>query len=157
MSGEAAVAEAGTRPEAERTAMVLTASSWSANVVVGRTGREEGESFLVLGQLAWRGADGTRRAVPARAAILRKDAKLRLDFTLSSRDAAMTIPLEEFALKRVEDNLKEYVAGYRMVLRIGFAAADMEGTQNLDRVTFTFSDERPAAEKPALRPAIEPA
>lgn len=77
-------------PAAPRVPMVVSAVSWSHNLVLGRSGREESESIVLVGQIAWRGGDGERRVAPARVLILAKDARLRLGLTLSPQEAVLT-------------------------------------------------------------------
>jgi hypothetical protein len=62
----------------------------------------------------------------------------------------LTIPLEPFAMQRLQDRLKELMAYYGMTLRIAFTACDTPERQNIDAVDFAFSTgARPAQPRAA--------
>ncbi len=125
-----------------KVAMRFTAAFWRYTVQLNRAGREEGDAIHVPGKLVAQTPAG-EKAWPAEVAILKKDPKLRLDMRLSADRAEITVPLEEFALARLTEKLKEYISGYGMVLQIGFDAEPHEGRQLLEAVDFAFSSEKP--------------
>ena len=157
MSEEAALLEtdeaAEPAPDLPLLAMLFTASSWTANTRINRSGRLESEAMYAVGELAFHSEAGERRKVPARVVILPKDPKLRLDLTLAPGEAVITVPLEEFSLGRLREQLKELVSGYGLVMRIGFRAADRPERQNLAAVDFAFSSVPRSAPPDARRSA----
>ena len=122
-----------------RVAMLFSASTWTFNVRLGRSGREEGEGVIVMGELSYRGASGERRIHPARAMVVRSDARKRLDLVLSPQECVLTIPLEPFAMQRLQDRLKELISNYGMSLRIAFSACETGDRQSIEAVDFAFS------------------
>src|SRR5688500_9931014 len=121
-----------------RVAMLFTAVAWTFNVRLGRSGREGGEGVILMGEVSYRaGAD--RRIHPGRAMVVKSDAKKRLELLLSPQETVLTIPLEPFALQRLEDRLKDLVSFYGMSLRIAFTAAETAERQALEAVDFAFS------------------
>ncbi len=128
--------EQSTQP---RIAMLFSASAWTFNVRFGRSGREEGEGVILMGEVSYRPAGGERRVQRARAMVVKSDAKKRLDLVLSPQESVLTIPLEPFAMQRLQDRLKELVSKYGMTLRVAFAAADTPDRQGLEAVDFAFS------------------
>lgn len=124
---------------AARIAMLFSASGWTFNVRLGRSGREEGEGVIIMGEVSYRTASGERRVHPARAMVVKSDARKRLDLTLSPKETVITIPLEPFAMQRLQDRLKELVSGYGMTVRIGFSAEETGERQVLEAVDFAFS------------------
>jgi hypothetical protein len=121
-----------------RAAMLFTAASWTFNVRLGRSGREEGEGVILMGELSYR-AGAERRIHPARAMVVKSDAKKRMELLLSAQESVLTIPLEPFALQRLQDRLKDLVSFYGMSLRIAFSAIDTPERQALEAVDFAFS------------------
>jgi hypothetical protein len=119
--------------------MRFSASGWTVNVRLGVSGREEGEGVIILGEVSYRTAAGDRRVRPARAMVVKSDARKRLDFVLSPQEAVITIPLEPFAMQRLQDRLKELVSRHGMTLRVAFSAADTHERQALEAVDFAFS------------------
>ena len=134
-------ADAGARDisGAPRTSMLFSASALTFNVRVGRSGREEGEGVILMGEVSFRGPDGERRHQPARAMIVKSDARKRLDFVLAPHESVLTIPLEPFALQRLQDRLKELISGHGMNLRIAFTATETPERQGIEAVDFAFS------------------
>jgi hypothetical protein len=122
-----------------RLSMLFSATSWTFNVRLGRSGREEGEGVIIMGEVSYRTPSGERRVHPARAMIVKSDARKRLDLVLSPQETVVTIPLEPFALQRLQDRLKDLVSGYGMTLRVAFSAADTSERQALEAVDFAFS------------------
>jgi hypothetical protein len=122
-----------------RIAMLFSASTWTFNVRLGRTGREEGEGVIIMGEVSYRTPNGERRVHPARAMVVKSDARKRLDIALSPQEAVLTIPLEPFAMQRLQDRMKELVSYYGMTLRVAFSAADSTERQPIDHVDFAFS------------------
>jgi hypothetical protein len=158
MSEESAIVEAEAAPEEAApgeplVAMLFTAASWTANMRFNRSGRLESEAVYAVGELASRTRAGERRTVPARAIILAKDPKLRLDLVLGPGEAVITVPLEAFSLQRLRDQIKELVSGYGLVMRLGFSAADRPGRQILGAIDFAFSSVPRSAAKSAGRDA----
>jgi len=142
-----AEAKAGGKP---KLAMLFSASAWTFNVRLGRSGREEGEGVIIMGEVSYRTASGERRVHPARAMVVKSDARKRLDLTLSQKETVITIPLEPFALQRLQDRLKELVSGYGMAVRIGFSAEETGERQILEAVDFAFSSpQRSGQARPA--------
>ncbi len=134
-----------------RVAMLFTASSWTFNVRLGRSGREEGEGVILMGEVSYRAGGGERRIQPARAMVVKADAKKRLDLLLAPQEVVLTIPLEPFAMQRLQDRLKDLVSFYGMNLRIAFSAVEAPERQPLESVDFAFSSgARPAQ---SARPA----
>jgi hypothetical protein len=134
--------EAGARDKlkpAAKTSMLFSASGWTFNVRLGRSGREEGEGIMLVGEIGYRTAAGDRRVHPARAMVVKADARKRLDLVLSPQEAVLTIPLEPFAMQRLHDRLKDLVSGYGMAVRIGFSAEETPERQVLEAVDFAFS------------------
>ena len=128
-----------------RVAMLFSATAWTFNVRFGRSGREEGDGVIIMGEVSYRPAGGERRIHPARAMVVKSDAKKRLELVLSPQETVLTIPLEPFAMQRLQDRLKELVSNYGMTLRVAFAAAETGERQGLDAVDFAFSSgSRPA-------------
>jgi hypothetical protein len=124
---------------APRIAMLFSASGWTFNVRLGRSGREEGEGIILMGEVSYRTAGGERRVHPSRAMVVKSDARKRLDLVLGGQEAVLTIPLEPFAMQRLQDRLKDLVSGYGMTVRIGFTAEDLPERQALEAVDFAFS------------------
>ena len=56
--------------------------------------------------------------------MVKSDARKRLDLVLAAQEAVLTIPLEPFAMQRLQDRLRDLVSGYGMVVRIGFTAEE---------------------------------
>lgn len=127
------------KSKSQRLAMLFSASGWTFNVRLGRSGREEGEGVIIMGDISFRTASGERRLYPARAMVVKSDARKRLDLVLSQKETVITIPLEPFAMQRLQDRLKELVSRYGMNVRIGFSAEDSSERQILDAVDFAFS------------------
>ena len=136
-----ASAPEGNRDQANqpRIAMLFSATAWTFNVRFGRSGREEGEGVILMGEVSYRPAGGERQVHPARAMVVKSDAKKRLDLVLSPQESVLTIPLEPFAMQRLQDRLKELVSNYGMNLRVAFAATDTAERQGLEAVDFAFS------------------
>jgi hypothetical protein len=136
--------ESGAEPKAAekakpRLSMLFSASGWTFNVRLGRSGREEGEGVIIMGEVSYRTGSGERRVHPARAMVVKSDARKRLDLVLSPKETVITIPLEPFAMQRLQDRLKELVSGYGMAVRIGFSAEETTERQTLEAVDFAFS------------------
>lgn len=125
-----------------RLPMLFSATGWTFNVRLGRSGREEGEGVIIMGEVSFRTASGERRLYPARAMVVKSDARKRLDLVLSKKEAVITIPLEPFAMQRLQDRLKELVSGYGMGVRIGFSADETDERQLLEAVDFAFSSQQ---------------
>jgi hypothetical protein len=146
--------EAGAEPAgrerlkpAAKASMLFSASGWTFNVRLGRSGREEGEGIMLVGEIGYRTAAGDRRSHPARAMVVKADARKRLDLVLAPQEAVLTIPLEPFAMQRLQDRLKDFVSGHGMAVRIGFSAEDTPERQVLEAVDFAFSSpSRPTPE-----------
>jgi len=139
-SGEGGGADAATRKAgAPRMAMLFSATGWTFNVRLGRSGREEGEGIIIMGEVSYRTGGGERRVHPGRAMVVKSDARKRLDLVLAPQEAVLTIPLEPFAMQRLQDRLKDLVSGYGMAVRIGFTAEETPERQVLDAVDFAFS------------------
>ena len=119
--------------------MLFSTTSFTFNVRLGRSGREEGEGVILMGEVSFRGANGERRVHPARAMIVKTDPRKRLDLVLSPQDSVLTIPLEPFAMQRLQDRLKDLVSAHGMTLRVAFQAADTAERQGLEAVDFAFS------------------
>ena len=126
-------------PAGPRVAMLFSATSWTFNVRLGRSGREEGEGVILIGEVSYRSRSGERRIHPARAMVVRSDSRKRLEFLLSAQETVLTIPLEPFAMQRLQDRLKDLVSYYGMTLRVAFQAAETGERQGLDVVDFAFS------------------
>lgn len=124
---------------ANKIAMLFSANGWTFNVRLGRSGREEGEGIMLVGEVGYRTASGERRVHPARAMVVKSDARKRLDIVLAPQDTVLTIPLEPFAMQRLQERLKDLVSGYGMTVRIGFSAEDNPERQVLEAVDFAFS------------------
>jgi hypothetical protein len=124
---------------APRTSMLFSATGWTFNVRLGRSGREEGEGIMLVGEIGYRTAAGDRRTYPARAMVVKSDARKRLDLVLAPQEAVLTIPLEPFAMQRLQDRLKDLVSGHGMAVRIGFSAEETPERQVLEAVDFAFS------------------
>ena len=139
--------DAGDRARAPqpRFAMLFSATGWTFNVRLGRSGREEAEGVIIMGEVSYRSGAGDRRVHPARAMVVKSDSKKHLDLVLSPQDTVLTIPLEPFAMQRLQDRLKDLVSFYGMTLRIAFSATDTAERQELEAVDFAFSG------KPATR------
>lgn len=144
-SGEAGVEAAPRKAGAPRMAMLFSATGWTFNVRLGRSGREEGEGIIIMGEVSYRTSGGERRVHPGRAMVVKSDARKRLDLVLSAQEAVLTIPLEPFAMQRLQDRLKDLVSGYGMAVRIGFTAEETPERQVLEAVDFAFSSVPKAA------------
>ena len=129
----------GRRTGPPRGAMLFSATGWTFNVRLGKSGREEGEGIIVMGEVSYRTPAGERRAHPARAMVVKSDARKRLDLVLAPQEAVLTIPLEPFAMQRLQDRLRDLVSGYGMAVRIGFTAEESADRQALEAVDFAFS------------------
>ena len=46
--------------------------------------------------------------------VVKSDARKRLDLVLAPQETVLTIPLEPFAMQRLQDRLKDLVSGYGM-------------------------------------------
>ena len=136
-----------TAPDAEgkataalpKVAMLFSATTWTFNVRLGRSGREESEGVILMGELSFRAQSGDRHTRPARAMIVRADARKRLELVLSPQEAVLTIPLEPFALQRLQERIKELVSAHGMALRVAFTAADTPERQGIEAVDVAFS------------------
>jgi hypothetical protein len=124
---------------APKTSMLFSATGWTFNVRLGRSGREEGEGIMLVGEIGYRTGAGDRRVHSARAMVVKADARKRLDLVLAPQDAVLTIPLEPFALQRLQDRLKDLVSAHGMAVRIGFSAEETPERQVLEAVDFAFS------------------
>jgi hypothetical protein len=132
---------------AAKAPMLFSATAWTFNVRLGRSGREEGEGIMLVGEIAYRTAGGDRRMHPARAMVVKADARKRLDLVLAPQEAVLTIPLEPFAMQRLQDRLKDFVSSHGMTVRIGFSAEETPERQGLEAVDFAFSSQpKPASE-----------
>jgi hypothetical protein len=140
----ASVEGASDLSKAPRLAMLFSATAWTFNVRLGRSGREEGEGVIVMGEVSYRAPSGERRVHPARAMVVKSDAKKRLELLLSAQETVITIPLEPFAMQRLQDRLKDLVSRYGMTLRVAFTAVETDERQPLEAVDFAFS----SAQKP---------
>jgi len=138
-NGEAGSDAAPRKGGPPRIAMLFSATGWTFNVRLGRSGREEGEGIIIMGEVSYRTAGGERRVHPARAMVVKSDARKRLDLVLAQQEAVLTIPLEPFAMQRLQDRLKDLVSGYGMAVRIGFTAEETPERQVLEAVDFAFS------------------
>jgi hypothetical protein len=58
---------------------------------------------------------------------------------LSAQETVLTIPLEPFAMQRMQDRLKDLVSFYGMTLRIAFAAVEVSQRQSIEAVDVAFS------------------
>jgi hypothetical protein len=148
-AGPEVVARKGALP---RIPMLFSATGWTFNVRLGRSGREEGEGIIIMGEISYRTAANERRVHSARAMVVKSDARKRLDLILAPQEAVLTIPLEPFAMQRLQDRLKDLVSGYGMAVKIGFAAEESPERQALDAVDFAFSS-APKAASQESRPA----
>ena len=122
--------------------MVFTAAFWRYTVQLSRAGREDGDAIHVPGKLVAQIPGAGEKTWPAEVSIIKKDPKLRLDLRISPDRAEITVPLEDFALARLTEKLKEYISGYGMTLQISFPAEAHDGRQLLDAVDFAFSSEK---------------
>jgi len=152
MEARRASSEAGLAPlrdvsKLPRVSMLFSATTWTFNVRLGRSGREEGEGVIIMGEVTYRTGGGERRAHPARAMVVKSDARKRLDLVLSPQETVVTIPLEPFAMQRLQDRLKELVSGYGMTVRVAFSAADTGERQALEAVDFAFSSPTKGAQR----------
>ena len=114
--------EAGAEPalrksNAPKLAMLFSATGWTFNVRLGRSGREEGEGIILMGEVSYRTSGGERRVHPSRAMVVKSDARKRLDLVLGAQEAVLTISLEPFAMQRLQDRLKDLVSGYGMAVQ----------------------------------------
>ena len=145
-TGEAPSADtnAGEPTAAEtKVPMQFTAAFWRFTVQMNRAGREEANAIDLPGKLVAQVPGAGEKAWPAVVNILKKDPKLRLDLRIFPDRAEITVPLEDFALVRLTDKLKEFISVYGMALQIGFSAEDYDGRQLLEAVDFAFSSEKP--------------
>jgi hypothetical protein len=138
-AGEALQSPVRDAVKAPQTAMLFTATGWTFNVRLGRSGREESEGIIIVGEVTFRGQSGERQLRPARAMVVKADARKRLDLNLSAHETVLTVPLEPFALQRLQERLKDLVSNHRMTLRVAFSASETLDRQGLDSVDFAFS------------------
>ncbi|HEX9904932.1 MAG TPA: hypothetical protein VGA77_08215 [Propylenella sp.] len=132
-----------------RTAMLFSASAWTFNVRLGRSGREEGEGVIIMGEVSYRSSGGERCVHPARIMIVKSDARKRLDIVLQPQETVITIPLEPFAMQRLQDRLKDLVSRHGMTLRVAFTASETSERQGLEAVDIAFSSgTRPPSQAP---------
>ena len=122
--------------------MQFIAAFWRYTVQVSRAGREDGDAIQVPGKLVAQIPGAGEKIWPAEVEIIKKDARLRLDLRLSPDRATITVPMEDFALGRLTEKLKEYISGYGMALQLSFDAEDHDGRQLLESVDFAFSSEK---------------
>ena len=122
-----------------RVSILFAASNWTFNVRLGRSGREEGEGVIIIGEVSYRTPAGERRMHPALCMVVKSDARKRLEVMLSPQETVITIPLEPFAMQRLQDRLKDLVSRYGMTLRVAFSAVETAEKQGLDAVDFAFS------------------
>ena len=122
--------------------MQFIAAFWRYTVQVSRAGREDGDAIQVPGKLVAQIPGAGEKTWPAEVEIIKKDARLRLDLRLSPDRATITVPMEDFALGRLTEKLKEYISGYGMALQLSFDAEDHDGRQLLESVDFAFSSEK---------------
>ena len=122
-----------------KVAMLFSANSFTFNVRLGRSGREEGEGIIIMGEISYRGTSGERRVHPARAMIVKSDSRKRLELVLTPQETVLTIPLEAFAMQRLQDRLKDLVSYYGMTIRIAVSASETPERQTLEAVDFAFS------------------
>ena len=122
--------------------MRFTAAFWRYTFQMNRAGRVESDAIYLPGKLVAQIPGAGEKTWPAEVTILKKDPKLRLDLRIFPDRAEITVPLEEFALVRLTEKLKEFISGYGMTLQIGFCAEDHDGRQLLEAVDFDFSSEK---------------
>ena len=122
--------------------MLFTAAFWRYTVQLSRAGREDGDAIHVPGKLVAQIPGAGEKTWSAEVTIIKKDPKLRLHLKLSPDRAEITVPLEDFALARLTEKLKEFISGYGMALQISFPAEAHDGRQMLDAVDFAFSSEK---------------
>jgi hypothetical protein len=84
--------------------------------------------------------------------VVKSDARKRLDLVLSPQETVITIPLEPFAMQRLQDRLKDLVSRYGMTLRVAFTAAETNERQGLEAVDFAFSAGTRIANPPTQAP-----
>jgi hypothetical protein len=136
-----------------KVAMLFSAESWTFNVRLGRSGREESEGIIVVGEVSYRNGRGERQHHPARAMIVKADPRKQLEMALSAQETVLTIPLEPFAMQRMQDRLKDLVSFYGMTLRIAFAAAEVSERQPIEAVDVAFSSSGAANRQRAGSPS----
>ena len=108
-----------------RVAMLFSATGWTFNVRLGRSGREEGEGIIIMGEVSYRtaGRRAPRPSGPRHGGEVRR-AQAPGCWCSSPQETVLTIPLEPFAMQRLQDRLKDLVSGYGMALRVGFTAEE---------------------------------
>ncbi|MBZ8133382.1 hypothetical protein [Afifella sp. IM 167] len=129
-------------PPAKRIPMVFTAQSWTASFRLNRSGRMESEAAYAIGELAWRGEDGTHNQA-ARLSLVKRDANERLELSFAQEIARLTVPIDESALQRMIERIKDYVSGHDMLMRVVFNAAAGMSHQYLEAVDISFSSRSP--------------
>jgi hypothetical protein len=131
-------AEQGAAPT-PRTSMLFSAANWTFNVRLGRSGREESEGIIIMGEVTYRTGGGERRVMPARVMVVKHDPHKQLEALLGSKETVITIPLEPLPMQRLKERLIELVSHHGMTLRVAFSTMDSTERQPIDAVDFAFS------------------
>ncbi|MDQ0324760.1 hypothetical protein J2R99_000609 [Rhodopseudomonas julia] len=132
-----------------RVPMIFSSDSWTATFRFNRSGRMESEAAYALGEIAYRIGDEPLVKRPARLAIVKRDANQRLELRLRDKMSRLVVPLDDFAMQRMLERMKEYVSGYNMIMRVVFQATDTDLPQYLEAVDFSFSSRPHDAAEPA--------
>ena len=136
---EAGAEGTGRRGGPPRLAMLFSATGWTFNVRLGKSGREEGEGIIIMGEVSYRTPAGERRVNPARAMVVKSDARKRLDLVLAAAGGGAHHPARAFRHAAPAGSATDLVSGYGMAVRIGFTAEESAERQGLEAVDFAFS------------------
>jgi hypothetical protein len=142
------MSEQGTmsNPEAApKLKMVMRAQNWSVRARVNRSGREDGESIILIGSVYAPTIDPNTPLSKARAEIKLKSAQDRMSVKIGKDETFISIPLEDFAMERISARIKELSGDYGLQLGVEFEAGETTDRQLIEGADFTFSNSKPAA------------
>lgn len=143
--------------------MVFRVQSWSLKSRVNRSGREEGAAITMTGHLFAPSIDANAPLSTARAVVKLKAAQDRMSVKIGKDDTEISVPLEDFAMERTTDRIKEMSGNFGMALSLEFEADETTDRQLFDFADFTFTKFDPssvparvASTAPAASPAAPP-
>ncbi len=156
-------ANTGAEAAVPKLKMELRVSSWRIKARVNRSGREEGETISMSGEIFAPTIDANTPLTKAVAQVKLKAAQDRMSIKIGRDQSEMLLPLEDFAMERITAKIKEMSGDYGMALSVEFEANETTDRQVVDYADFTFTKTGPAkagpaaARAPAQTPASAPA
>jgi hypothetical protein len=141
--------------ESQKLKMVVRASNWSVKSRVNRSGREDGEVIILTGNIYAPTIDPNTPLSKARAEVKLKGAQDRMSVKIGKEETFVSLPLEDFAMERITQKIKELAGNFGLGLSVEFEASETTDRQLVEYADFTFSNTKPEAapKKPAAAPA----